>query len=116
MKAEITAGQVSDYIGYDDVMDDDLPPPKVLIADKGSGLPEKQEQPCFRIETEGLRRAALGAHGPSDAVPVIRLEECSHGSASTYVLTTGHLRSITLSRASTVLPQCFHSLIRNGHA
>ena len=35
MKAEITAGQVSDYIGYDDVMDDDLPPPKVLIADKG---------------------------------------------------------------------------------
>jgi transposase len=35
MKAEITAGQVSDYVGYDDVMDDDLPPPKVLIADKG---------------------------------------------------------------------------------
>jgi len=35
MKVEITAGQVSDYIGYDDVMDDDLPPPKVLIADKG---------------------------------------------------------------------------------
>ena len=35
MKAEITAGQVSDYIGYGDVMGDDLPPPKVLIADKG---------------------------------------------------------------------------------
>ncbi len=35
MKVAITAGQVSDYIGYDDVMDDDLPPPKVLIADKG---------------------------------------------------------------------------------
>ncbi len=35
MKAEITAGQVSDYRGYDAVMDDDAPPPKVLIADKG---------------------------------------------------------------------------------
>ena len=35
MKAEITPGQVSDYRGYDAVMDDDLPQPKVLIADKG---------------------------------------------------------------------------------
>ena len=35
MKAEITAGQVSDYRGYDAVMDDDLPQPKVLMADKG---------------------------------------------------------------------------------
>ena len=35
MKAEITPGQVSDYKGYDEVMDDDLPQPKVLIADKG---------------------------------------------------------------------------------
>ena len=35
MKAEVTAGQVSDYRGYDAVMDDDLPQPKVLMADKG---------------------------------------------------------------------------------
>ncbi len=35
MKAGITAGQVSDYHGYDEVMDDDLPQPKVLIANKG---------------------------------------------------------------------------------
>ena len=35
MKAEITAGQVSDYRGYDVVMDDDLPQAKVLMADKG---------------------------------------------------------------------------------
>lgn len=35
MKAEITASQVSDYRGYDRVMDDDLPPPKMLIADRG---------------------------------------------------------------------------------
>jgi len=35
MKVEITPGQVSDYKGYDAVMDDDLPQPKVLIADRG---------------------------------------------------------------------------------
>jgi transposase len=35
MKAEITGGQVSDYRGYDAVMDDDLPQPKVLMADRG---------------------------------------------------------------------------------
>ncbi len=35
MKAEVTAGQVSDYRGYDAVMHDDLPQPKVLMADKG---------------------------------------------------------------------------------
>lgn len=35
MKAEITPGQVSDYQGYDAVMDNHLPQPKVLIADKG---------------------------------------------------------------------------------
>lgn len=34
MKAEITPGQVSDYRGYDAVMDGDLPRPRVLIADK----------------------------------------------------------------------------------
>jgi len=35
MKADITPGQVSDYRGYDTVMDDNLPQPKVLIADRG---------------------------------------------------------------------------------
>lgn len=35
MKVEITPGQVSDYKGYDAVMDDGLPQPKVLIADRG---------------------------------------------------------------------------------
>jgi transposase len=33
--AEITGGEVSDYKGYDLVMDADAPDPKVLIADKG---------------------------------------------------------------------------------
>ena len=35
MKVDITAGQVSDYRGYDAIMDNDLPQPKVMIADKG---------------------------------------------------------------------------------
>ena len=34
MKAAITAGQVSDYTGYDEMADDDLPGCRVLIADK----------------------------------------------------------------------------------
>lgn len=35
MKATLTGGQVSDYTGYGDTVDADLPPAKVLIADKG---------------------------------------------------------------------------------
>ncbi len=37
MKADVTPGQTSDWRGYDAVMDDDLPQPKVPIADKGKG-------------------------------------------------------------------------------
>ena len=35
MSAEITGGEVSDYKGYDLVMDADLPTPKVFLADRG---------------------------------------------------------------------------------
>lgn len=35
MKAAITAGQVSDYTGYAETVDADLPSTRVLIADKG---------------------------------------------------------------------------------
>ena len=35
MKAGITTGQVSDYSGYDAVMHNDLPQPKILLADRG---------------------------------------------------------------------------------
>ena len=35
MRAEITGGEVSDYKGFDLLMDGKLPPPKVLIADRG---------------------------------------------------------------------------------
>ena len=35
IRAEITGGEVSDYKGFDELMDDDMPAAKVFIADKG---------------------------------------------------------------------------------
>ena len=35
MRTDITPGQTSDYLGFDLVMDDTLPEPSVLLADKG---------------------------------------------------------------------------------
>lgn len=35
MRTEITAGQTSDYLGFDLVMADNLPAPSVLLADRG---------------------------------------------------------------------------------
>ena len=35
MRTEITPGQTSDYLGFDLVMADNLPPPSVLLADCG---------------------------------------------------------------------------------
>jgi len=35
MRTDITAGQTSDYLGFDLVMDDNLPEPRVLLADRG---------------------------------------------------------------------------------
>lgn len=35
MRAEITGGEVSDYKGFDLLVDEDTPSPKVFIADKG---------------------------------------------------------------------------------
>lgn len=35
MKVEISGGQASDYKGYDMLIDEELPPAKVFIADKG---------------------------------------------------------------------------------
>ncbi len=35
MRAEVTAGQTSDYLGFDMVMADNLPTPSVLLADRG---------------------------------------------------------------------------------
>jgi transposase len=35
MKSDISSGQTSDYLGFDLVMDDNLPEPSVLLADRG---------------------------------------------------------------------------------
>ena len=35
MRTEITAGQTSDYLGFDLVMADNLPTPSILLADRG---------------------------------------------------------------------------------
>ena len=35
MRSDITPGQTSDYLGFDLVMDDNLPEPCVLLADRG---------------------------------------------------------------------------------
>ncbi len=35
MRTEITAGQTSDYLGFDLVMADNMPTPSVLLADRG---------------------------------------------------------------------------------
>ena len=35
MRTDITRGQTSDYLGFDLVMDDNLPEPRVLLADRG---------------------------------------------------------------------------------
>ena len=35
MRTNITPGQTSDYLGFDLVMDDNLPEPRVLLADRG---------------------------------------------------------------------------------
>jgi transposase len=35
MRTEVTAGQTSDYLGFDLVMADNMPTPSVLLADRG---------------------------------------------------------------------------------
>lgn len=35
MRSDITPGQTSDYLGFDLVMDSNLPEPRVLLADRG---------------------------------------------------------------------------------
>lgn len=35
MRTDITAGQTSDYLGFDLVMGENLPAPRVLLADRG---------------------------------------------------------------------------------
>lgn len=65
MKAEVTRGQVSDYRGYDDVMDDQLPQSKVLFADKGYDSDAIREDVATRGGTAVIpARKARNTQGP----------------------------------------------------
>ena len=55
MKAEITGGEVSDYSGFDTLLDADLPQAKVMIADKG-------------YDSNGIRDS-LEARGTTPVIP-----------------------------------------------
>ncbi len=55
MKAEITGGEVSDYRGFDTLLDADLPQAKVMIADKG-------------YDSNGIRDS-LEARGATPVIP-----------------------------------------------
>ena len=55
MRAEITGGEVSDYKGFDTLLDDDLPLAKVFIADKG-------------YDSDGIR-GSLEASGAAPVIP-----------------------------------------------
>ena len=43
MRSEIAPGQTSDYLGFDLVMDDNLPEPAVRLADRGYGADKLRE-------------------------------------------------------------------------
>ena len=55
MKAEITGGEVSDYKGFDALLDGNLPLAKVFIADKG-------------YDSDGIRNS-LEANGATPVIP-----------------------------------------------
>ena len=55
MRAEITGGEVSDYKGFDTLLDDGLPQAKVFIADKG-------------YDSDGIRES-LEARGATPVIP-----------------------------------------------
>lgn len=58
MRMEITAGQTSDYLGFDLVMADNLPTPGVLLADRG-------------YDTDSIRKSM----GKRDVLPVIPMRK-----------------------------------------
>lgn len=58
MRTEITAGQTSDYLGFDLVMADNLPTPSVLLADRG-------------YDADSIRKSM----GKRDVLPVIPMRK-----------------------------------------
>mgnify|MGYP002651567990 CR=1 FL=1 len=82
MRTEITAGQTSDYLGFDLVMADNLPEPSVLLADRG-------------YDSDNIRKTME----VRDVVPVIPMRKTgSYGSPFTAGSTAC---AISLSGAST---------------
>lgn len=58
MRTEITAGQTSDYLGFDLGMADNLPTPSVLLADRG-------------YDADSIRKSM----GKRDVLPVIPMRK-----------------------------------------
>ena len=66
MRTDITPGQTSDYLGFDLVMDDNLPEPSVLLADKGydadsirEGMRNRNIQPVIPMRKSRKKRVGV---------------------------------------------------------
>ena len=67
MRTEITPGQTSDYLGFDLVMADNLPSPRVLLADRGydadsirAKMEERGVLPVIQIRKSPTQRIGVG--------------------------------------------------------
>lgn len=58
MRTEITPGQTSDYLGFDLVMAENLPQPKILLADRG-------------YDADGIRKS-MNDRGVRPVIPMRR--------------------------------------------
>ena len=96
MRTEITPGQTSDYLGFDLVMADNLPEPRVLLADRGydsDNIREKMEARSLltQIPMRKSRKMRVGVNhsAHSDASGrLFRQHPVSHSGVS------GHLRIV----------------------
>lgn len=61
MRTEITPGQTSDYLGFDLVMAENLPQPKILLADRG-------------YDADGIRKS-MNDRGVRPVIPMRRSRE-----------------------------------------
>ncbi len=66
MRTDITPGQTSDYLGFDLIMDDNLPEPSVLLADKGydadsirNEMRERDIQPVIPMRKSRKKRVGV---------------------------------------------------------
>ena len=66
MRTEITPGQTSDYLGVDLVMAENLPQPKVLLADRGcdadsirNSMEDRSVQPVIPMRKSRKKRVGV---------------------------------------------------------